>query len=139
MNETLKTVLRYVFTIVGGWLIGKNVSLFGNPLDTSTIEIIGGALLSLISVVWSFIAKELTEESLSGALRHIVSSIGTIFVSAGRWSPEQLAMWLGLVTALAPIVHSWLTRRKNVKLKTGEIQIQQLKTPDAPKRSTASR
>jgi len=139
MNETLKTVLRYVFTLVGGWLIGKNISLFGNPLDSNTVEIIGGAILSVISIVWSFIAKEVTEESLGGALRHVVGSIGSILVSAGRLSPEQLTMWLGLVTALAPIVFSWLVRRKNVKLKTGEISVQQLKTPDAPKRSTTIR
>src|SRR5688500_4512749 len=113
MSDTLKTVIRYVITLVGAWLIGKNVSLFGQPLDTSTVEILGGIVLTIAATVWSWLAKELTMESFEGAIRHIVVTGGAILVTAGRMSAESLTMWIGLVSAIAPIIGSYIFKLKN--------------------------
>jgi hypothetical protein len=126
MNENLKMLISYALTIAGGWLIGHNISLFGQPVTTDTWQLIVGILMSIGTTVFSFMEKTITQESFLGALRHIFTTIGTILTSAGLMTAESLAAWLGLIMAGGPIIWSIIVKNLNVGLKTRQIDVHSL-------------
>lgn len=125
MSENLQSLLRNILTIVGGFFIGKN--FLGLPVDSSMIEGGIGVLLAIGGIVWGIKDKTVTIEMLQSTARHILSTIGGVLIAAGKFDPAKLDLWIGLVTALIPIIYGALSKQKTVQLKKGEIHVHQLK------------
>lgn len=51
MNEALAGLIRHALTTVGGVLVAKGY------LDSGTVEAVAGAVVTILGVVWSLVAK----------------------------------------------------------------------------------
>jgi hypothetical protein len=124
-KETLFSLIRTVLMAVGAFFIGKN--LLGSAIDSSTLEVIVGSTMSLISIVWGIVSKELGIEMVQSALRSILTGIGGLFVAAGKLSGDTLNAIIGLIAAIAPLLQSILARKKSSGIVQGKIDPAQLK------------
>lgn len=118
-------IIRAILTAIGGFLIGKN--FLGHTIDESIWQGVLGAVMSIAAIIWSWIEKELTLESLQGAIRNFVSLAGGIFAGWGVISNELLVTILGFVVPISQLVYSWLSRSKSKQLESGKMNIAQLK------------
>jgi len=114
------SALRAVLILVGSYVVGKNA--FGHAIDSSTWQIIAGSVITIASTWWGIATKTTTIESVESAVRSIVTAIGGLFVSGGMLSGDNLTAILGLVTALAPLVQSMLSKSKNQQIATGAVK-----------------
>lgn len=119
-QDNLLSSLRAVLILVGSYLVGHNV--FGHAVDSSTWQIIAGAVVTVASTWWGIAAKTTTIEGVESAVRSIITSVGGLFVSAGVLSGDNLNAILGLVTALAPLLQSMLSKSKNQQIATGAVK-----------------
>lgn len=119
-QDNLLSSLRAVLILVGSYLVGHNV--FGHAVDSSTWQIIAGAVVTVASTWWGIAAKTTTIEGVESAIRSIITSVGGLFVSAGVLSGDNLNAILGLVTALAPLLQSMLSKSKNQQIATGAVK-----------------
>lgn len=124
-KETLFSSIRTILMALGAFIIGKN--LMGNPIDSSTIEILVGAVMSVISLVWGIFSKELGIEMLQSTLRSLITGVGGLFVAAGKLSHDTLLSILALVAAIIPLFQSVTARKKSTAITTGKIDISKLK------------
>lgn len=51
MNEALAGLIRHALTTVGGVLVAKGY------LDSGTVEAVAGAVVTILGVIWSLVAK----------------------------------------------------------------------------------
>lgn len=113
-KDRLFSVIRYILTAVGAWLVGKTV--FGTVVDPNYWETVIGIAMAVISTVWGFVDKSLALEGFQGALRQIVAFFGGVTVSKGWISAESFTMVSGLVLSAAAWIYSWLSHRKTARL-----------------------
>lgn len=127
MKENLLAIVRAVLTLVGSFLIGHNV--FGKPLDSSTSEIIIGAVLSLIGIIWGFVDKTTTIDTGLSALRSVLLVLGGLGVSWGLISSNVFEAISGFTLSLIPILQSIFSKQKVKQLATGIIVPQKVTLP----------
>ena len=118
-QDNLLSSLRAVLILVGSYLVGHNV--FGHAVDSSTWQIIAGAVVTVASTWWGIAAKTTTIEGVESAVRSIITSVGGLFVSAGVLSGDNLNAILGLVQ-VAPLLQSMLSKSKNQQIATGAVK-----------------
>ena len=118
-KENFFAVLRALLTFAGTFLIGHN--LFGKTLDSSTAEIVIGAVVSLGGIIWGLIDKTTGIDTALSALRSVLLVIGGLGVSWGLLSANTFESIISLVTALIPILQSSLGKAKVVQLSSGQI------------------
>jgi hypothetical protein len=123
-RETVIIIIKALLTVVGSWLIGQN--FIGQPIDQNMLEIIGGVIMSGVSIFWSIRDKSYTIESLQAFIRQVVLFVGGLLIAANKLTPDRLEGILGLMLAVIPIVQSYTSKRKAQKLQEGEISAQNL-------------
>ncbi len=122
MNIT--SIIRNLLTLAGAFLIGRN--LFGLEVNEVLWQEIVGGVMVIVGIVMSIMDKTLTEEKFQGALRHIVLLVGGLLVAKGTIKPEQIEVYLGIITALAPLIYGYISRKKNQDIASGKIATSQL-------------
>jgi Ca2+/Na+ antiporter len=123
MNIT--SIIRTILTLVGSYLIGHN--LFGTSVNESLWQEISGGIMVLVGIVMSILDKTISIEKVQGALRHIVLVAGGLLIAKGVVTPAQIEMYIGLATALVPVVYGWLSKKKSQQVASGDIPVQHLK------------
>lgn len=121
-QDNLLSSLRAVLIIIGSYVVGHNI--FGHAVDSSTWQIVAGAVVTVASTIWGIASKTTTIEGVESAVRSIITSVGGLFVSAGILSGDNLNAILGLVTALAPAVQSALSKTKTAQVASGQLNAQ---------------
>jgi hypothetical protein len=129
-QDNLLSFLRALLIMVGSYVVGHNV--FGHPVDSSTWQIIAGAIVTVASTIWGIAAKTSNIEGIESAVRSVITSVGGLFVSAGVLSGDNLNAILGLVTAIAPALQSALSKSKNQQIAAGTV------TPTATGKATTA-
>lgn len=119
-QDNLLSSLRALLILVGSYVVGHN--LFGHTVDSSTWQIIAGAVVTIASTIWGIASKTSTIEGVESAVRSVITSVGGLFVSAGVLSGDNLNAILGLVTAIAPAIQSALSKAKTQQIATGAVQ-----------------
>jgi hypothetical protein len=113
------SALRALLVLAGSYVVGKNV--FGHAIDSSTWQIIAGAVVTVASTIWGIMAKTTNIEGVESAVRSVITSLGGLFVSAGILSGDNLNAILGVVTGLAPLIQSMLSKSKNQQIASGSV------------------
>ena len=124
-KETLLSLVRTLLTSIGVFFIGKN--LLGIVVDSSTVEIIVGIVMSAVSVVWSIYDKTVAIEAVQSFIRQLIVGIGGLLLAKGYITPEKIEAILGVATALLPLVYSILSRKKTDEIQAGNIPVENLK------------
>lgn len=124
-KETILSLLRTLLSLGAAFLVGKN--LFGTPIDNETWQVVVGIIVGLGSAAWGIFDKTATTEMLQSSIRSVLIFIGGLLIARGKWSAENLNMWLGVITALGPFINSWLNRRKAQRLTEGTLTPTELK------------
>lgn len=124
-KENTLSLIRNIFTIVGGYFLGK--SLFGVHVTGETWEIALGVIMTIAGIIMSITDKSVTVEKMQGAIRHVVSAIGGILAGSGVIDMGRLESWTGIILVIVPIVMGWLSRKKVAQLEDGQIAVRQLK------------
>lgn len=119
-QDNLLSALRALLIIAGSYVVGHNV--FGHAISSSTWQIVVGAAVTVASTIWGIATKTSSIEGVESAVRSIITSVGGLFVSAGVLSGDNLNAILGLVTALAPLLQSMLSKSKNQQIATGAVK-----------------
>ena len=113
-KETGLSLIRAVLTLLGSYLIGKNI--FGTTVDQNWLVVGIGAVITVASTVWGIISKEIGSEQLASALRSAVMAVGMIFVASGKLSSNALEQIALIVVTLIPIVLSRTSASTNKQL-----------------------
>lgn len=121
---TIVAIIKNALALVGSFLIGKE--LFGSAIDESLWQIITGSVMVLISFLMSFASNTVTKEKFQDALRVLIVSIGGALTAGGWVEPVKVEMWIGAITAIAPMVYEWISRKKSQDIAKGDIPVQQL-------------
>ena len=124
-KETIFSLLRTALTLIGSYLIGKN--LLGNTIDNSIIEILVGAGMSLASVVWGIISKDLVIEQIQSFIRSAVVGIGGLLVASGKIEAGKIESLSGFLLAVSTFIYSLLSRKKSQNIVSGKIESGKLK------------
>ncbi len=118
-QDNLLSALRALLIIAGSYVVGHNV--FGHAISSSTWQIVVGAAVTVASTIWGIATKTSSIEGVESAVRSVITSVGGLFVSAGVLTGDSLNALLGLVTAIAPIVQSMLSKTKNQQIASGSL------------------
>ena len=124
-KETIFSLLRTALTLIGSYLIGKN--LLGNTIDNSIIEILVGAGMSLASVVWGIFSKDLVIEQVQSFIRSAVVGIGGLLVASGKIEAGKIESLSGFLLAVSTFIYSLLSRKKSQNIVSGKIESDKLK------------
>lgn len=131
-KETFVIILKAALTVLGSWLMGKN--LFGHPIDQSFIEIITGIAMAAFSIAWSIYDKSYSIESIQATVRQAVLLAGGFLISTGKITPERLDAVLGVLLALIPVLQSYLAKKKVAQIQQGKIAISEMAKIPATKK-----
>ncbi len=126
MNTSGQAIIRAILSIVGAWLIGRNLGMV--TIDPVIWQQVVGVVLAGFSLVWAFIDKTVTQEKLESAMRQILIDGGMIFVAAGFISNAMFTAILGALPVLVSLIWSFTTRSKAAALQSGQIKPSQLKS-----------
>ena len=118
-KDTLLSILRAVLTFAGTLLIGKNI--FGHAVDSNNYEIVAGAIITVASTIWGIVDKSAGIEQIQSAVRSVIISIGGIFVSSGLIKGDTLNSFLGLATAIIPVIQSYTSKVKVQQMVSGQV------------------
>lgn len=124
-KEQIYSIVTALLTLAGSYLLGKSV--FGISVDTTSWEAITGAILTVGGIVMSILDKSLTIEKLQASLRTVIIAVGGLFVGAGKLDASKIEVWLGFIAAIVPMLYTWLSKKKNQQIETGEVKVDQLK------------
>ena len=113
-KEKFFSILRYVLSALGAYLLGRN--LFGQVVTPETWEIWMGGLMTLAALVGAFMSKEVTLESFQSSIRQIWTIIAGILIGAGKMTDATAQTVLGILGFLSTLVYSWLSQRKTMRL-----------------------
>lgn len=120
-KETFLSVLRAAITMLGSYIVGHN--LFGHAIDASLWQVIGGSLVTVGSILWGIADKSATIEGVQSAVRSVIITIGGLFTAAGMLNGDTLNAILGLVTAVTPVLQSYLSKAKVKAIATGDLKV----------------
>lgn len=136
-KETVFIIIKTMLTVAGSFLIGKN--FIGHPVDQNMLEVIGGILMSAVSVFWSIKDKNYTIESIQAVVRQIILFIGGLLVAKGTITEDKLNGYLGLAASLIPLVQSYLSKKKVTEIQEGKIVVEGMaKIPDLKRKKSGS-
>ena len=124
-RKTIETLLRTAMTSLGVFMLGKN--LLGTPIDASVWQMVVGAAMSLLSIIWGILDKNLGIEMLQSFIRSAFVGFGGLLVAKGQLSAGTLESVIGVITALLPAIYSYLSRKKSQEIATGGIIVEALK------------
>lgn len=124
-KDKVFSILRIVFSIVGAWLLGKNIG--GTVIDPNTLQIIIGIVLGLAGMIWSFFDQTSKIESFQATIMQVFLFGGGILVSSGKISADKLQSWIPIVTMLGALLYPLLSRKKSQDVAEGKIPIEALK------------
>lgn len=97
-------IAQSVLTAIGGLLIAKGIT------DSVTVTTGIGVVSALVGMIWAFKDKTADISSTEETIRQVGAFVGGIFIAQGKFSVEQLNTWLGLVSALVPVVLSFIAK-----------------------------
>lgn len=97
-------IVQSVLTAVGGFLVAKGIT------DSATITTGVGVVLGLVGMIWSFVDKTADVSTTEETLRQAGAFIGGLFIAQGKLSVVQLNTWLGLISALVPVILSFIAK-----------------------------
>ncbi|MBC7535110.1 MAG: hypothetical protein H7258_05395 [Ferruginibacter sp.] len=123
-QEQFEGAFRAVLTLVGTYLFGHNI--FGNMIDASLWQEISGAGMVLVSFIWSISSKCLTLEILQSTLLKVVMVAGGLLVTSGRIAGATLNAFVMLLTAIIPMLYSYLSKKKSAGIATLKIDPSEL-------------
>lgn len=124
MNTQTEGIIRNVFTVLGAWLLGRN--LFGATLEPALWQEITGTVIMIAAFVSALKSKELTIEKSQTVILKVIMVAGTICVSSGLITGEYLDKVIMSVTVLFPIIYSILSKKKSADIASGEISVKKL-------------
>ena len=124
-KETIMSLIRTAFTLIGTYLIGKN--FLGNPVDQSVVEIFVGSGMSLISIAWGIITKDLVIDQVQSFIRSAVIGIGGILVASGKIDAGKVESLSGFLLAASTFLYSFLSRKKSQAIKDDKLEVEKLK------------
>lgn len=117
-------LIRSVLVLLGSYLFGRN--LFGHKLDEAIWQEIVGAVMVVFSFYWSFKTKTLTIEIFQSSILKVVMVAGALLVSSGKVTGDTLNGIIAILTAVIPLVYSYLSKKKSVGIETGKIPVSAL-------------
>jgi len=120
-KETVFSILRTALTLVGSYIIGHNV--FGHQVNSSTWQIIAGAIITATGTLWGIFDKTAGIEAIQSGVRSVIVSIGGLLTAAGVLTGETLDAILGLVAAVIPALQSHLSKVKVQQIASGSLQV----------------
>lgn len=120
----IAAIVKNVLAIAGSIWIGKE--LFGAQVDQTLWEILAGSAMVLTSFVISFKTNLVTKEKFQDALRVLIVSVGGALTAGGWVEPAKLELWIGAITAIAPMIYEWISRKKSQDLAKGATPINEL-------------
>lgn len=123
-KETWATLVRTLLTSIGAFLIGK--TLFGDPIVSGTIDVLVGAGMSLFSIVWGIVTKEIGIEMIQSAIRQILISVGGLLVAANKISAEKIEAVSGILLVVSTLLYSVLSRKKSDAIVSGKLNTEKL-------------
>lgn len=123
-KDQILSMIRAMLVLLGSFILGKNI---GNAQITETIvqEIIGAGLI-VTTFVWSALTKCLTIEIFQSSILKVVMVVGTIAIASGKIADKTFQALLAVVTAILPILYSFLSKEKSKKIIDGDIQSHEL-------------
>lgn len=130
-QEQVNSLIRTVLTLLGAFLAGGGLKLFGIVIDTAYWQEITGFVLAGLSIYWSIKSKEVNIEKLQGLVRQVVTFIAGIFVAKGILNENTSNAILAFVAAILPLLQSYLGKKKSDALVEGKIAPAQLIKSDS--------
>ena len=124
-RKTIETVLRATLQIIGSYIMAKN--LLGPSVDAVMWEMIMGGIMSVMSIVWGVLDKNIGIEMLQSTIRNVFVAFGGVLVAQGKLSSEKLETYIGFAITLLPVIYSILSRKKSQAVVTGSIEHNALK------------
>lgn len=119
-KETIFSLLRTILTLVGTYLIGKNI--FGHTVDDNIFTVISASLITLVSVVWGIVDKTATIEGVQSGVRSVFIGLGGLAVSWGFLKSEQLVAILGVLAPLLTLIQSYTSKVKVKQIHSGKVR-----------------
>jgi len=120
-KDAVLSILRAILTMGGSYIVGHN--LFGHTVDASIWQEVAGSVIALSAAIWGIADKTANIEGVQSALRSVIISVGGFLTAAGVISGDTLNSILGLITALAPILQSHLSKVKVKQIATGDLKV----------------
>lgn len=130
-QEQVNSAIRTVLTLLGAFLAGGGLKLFGIVIDTVYWQEISGFVLAGVSIYWSIKSKEVDREKLEGFIRQVITFVGGILMAKNILKAEQLAAILTFIIAILPLLQSYLGKKKSDDLVVGKIAPAQLIKTDS--------
>lgn len=110
-KETFLSLIRSILTLVGSYLIGKNI--FGSTVDQNWLLIVVGGIVTLGSIIWGIVTKDISSEQIASGLRSAIMTVGMIFVASGKLSSNALEQIALIMVTLIPFILGKLNRDTN--------------------------
>ena len=101
MNETTKSILRHILTLLGGALVGKGW------LDQSLAEALIGIVLALIGGLYGAYNEYRAgsvKHAIYSALRHIASAVGAFCIVKGYVTDATVTLVISIIAALGSAI-----------------------------------
>jgi hypothetical protein len=124
-RKTIETLLRATLQIIGSYIMAKNI--LGSSVDAVMWEMIVGGIMSVMSIVWGVLDKNVGIEMLQSTIRNVFVAFGGVLVAQGKLSSEKLETYIGFAITILPVVYSILSRKKSQAVVTGGIEHNALK------------
>lgn len=119
--QNFLSLLRAIGAFIGALLVGH--AYFGHTVSTDTLQVFGGAALTLATLIWGFATKTSTIEAVESSIRSIVAALGGVGVSAGLITGQQLATALAAIIPVAVYVQSVISKYKNKAIASGAAKV----------------
>jgi hypothetical protein len=124
-RKTIETLLRATLQIIGSYIMAKN--LLGPSMDAVMWEMVIGGIMSVMSIVWGVLDKNVGIEMLQSTIRNVFVAFGGVLVAQGKLSSEKLETYIGFAITILPVIYSILSRKKSQEVVTGGIEHNALK------------
>ena len=124
-KETVMSLFRSALTVLGSYVMGKH--LWTTPITTAVWDTVIGLSIGVVSVVWSVVTKQVTEEMWQGVTRQVLTFIAGLALTAGVFTNEIYVVILGAIGTLLPAGQAKLARMKAKRLVKKDISPSQLR------------
>jgi hypothetical protein len=102
-------------------------NLLGPSVDAVMWEMVIGGVMSVLSIVWGVLDKNVGIEMLQSTIRNVFVAFGGVLVAQGKLSSEKLETYIGFAITILPVIYSILSRKKSQEVVTGGIEHNALK------------
>jgi hypothetical protein len=115
--QNLLSALRALGALVGAYLVGH--AIFGHTITEDVWQVVGGAVLTIVSTVWGIVSKTSHIEGIESSIRSVIAALGGLGVSYGVITGTQLATILAAIIPVATVVQSALAKAKTQQIAAG--------------------